>query len=104
MLNDWYDGNVDRTYPLRCYHQAIAHLSTEAQLYSSARDILRALQRAVLHKPPIKRHVAPTGPLASGGAALPLPILILIGLVAALVLAGLGGLAWRQYQARRGTP
>jgi hypothetical protein len=47
LLNDWYDGRIDQTYPSHCYTQAIAHLPTDVQTYSSAReDILRALQSA----------------------------------------------------------
>jgi hypothetical protein len=48
LLNDWYDGTISNTYPIPCYHQAINHLPTDVQVYSSARDdILRALQQAV---------------------------------------------------------
>lgn len=47
LLNDWYDGRIDQTYPSHCYTQAIAHLPSDVQTYSSAReDILRALQSA----------------------------------------------------------
>jgi hypothetical protein len=48
LLNDWYDGTINNTYPIPCYHQAVNHLPTDVQVYSSARDdILRALQQAV---------------------------------------------------------
>jgi cobalamin biosynthesis Mg chelatase CobN len=48
LLNDWYDGTINNVYPIPCYHQAINHLPTDVQVYSSARDdILRALQQAV---------------------------------------------------------
>jgi hypothetical protein len=48
LLNDWYDGTISNTYPIPCYHQAVNHLPTDVQVYSSARDdILRALQQAV---------------------------------------------------------
>jgi cobalamin biosynthesis Mg chelatase CobN len=48
LLTDWYDGSIDKTYPIPCYQQAVAHLPTDAQLYSSAKDdILRAMARAV---------------------------------------------------------
>jgi hypothetical protein len=48
LLNDWYDGTISNVYPIPCYHQAINHLPTDVQVYSSARDdILRALQQAV---------------------------------------------------------
>lgn len=48
LLNDWYDGTINNVYPIPCYHQAIAHLPTDVQVYSSARDdITRALQQAI---------------------------------------------------------
>jgi hypothetical protein len=48
LLNDWYDGTISNVYPIPCYHQAVNHLPTDVQVYSSARDdILRALQQAV---------------------------------------------------------
>ena len=47
LINDWYDTTIDGTYPIPCYQQAIDHLPTDAQLYSSAKDdILRAMARA----------------------------------------------------------
>jgi len=47
LLNDWYDGRIDQTYASHCYTQAIGHLPSDVQTYSSAReDILRALQSA----------------------------------------------------------
>jgi cobalamin biosynthesis Mg chelatase CobN len=48
LLNDWYDGTISKTYPIHCYHQAIAHLPTDIKVYSSAADdINRALQAAI---------------------------------------------------------
>jgi cobalamin biosynthesis Mg chelatase CobN len=54
LLNDWYDGHIDKVYPIPCYHQAISHLPNDVQVYSSARDdIQRALQQVIQnHKPP----------------------------------------------------
>lgn len=47
LLNDWYDGRIDNSYPIRCYTQALAHLPADVQTYSSAHDdIFRALQSA----------------------------------------------------------
>jgi hypothetical protein len=47
LLNDWYDGRIDQTYASHCYTEAIHHLPSDVQTYSSAReDILRALQSA----------------------------------------------------------
>ena len=130
LLNDWYDGHIDHTYPIPCYHQAIAHLPRDVQNYSSAKDdILRALQVAISNQKgggttttvtgvsstpttptttTTTKHRSPFGnairKLTPGGAdAFPLPLLILGLLALLLVLAGLGGMAWRRYQGRRGT-
>jgi hypothetical protein len=47
LLNDWYDGRIDRTYPVHCYQDALKHLPADVQTYSSAHDdIQRALQSA----------------------------------------------------------
>ncbi len=48
LLNDWYDGAINNVYPVPCYKQAIDHLPTDVDVYSSAReDIQRALQTAI---------------------------------------------------------
>ena len=55
LLNDWYDGTISKIYPTSCYRQAINHLPTDVQVYSSARDdILRALHQALA----VKKHPA----------------------------------------------
>ena len=47
LLNDWYDGRIDNTYPLHCYTQALTHLPPDVKIYSSAHDdIERALASA----------------------------------------------------------
>lgn len=47
LLNDWYDGRIDHTYPVHCYKDALKHLPADVQTYSSAHDdIQRALQSA----------------------------------------------------------
>jgi hypothetical protein len=64
LLNDWYDGRIDNTYPIHCYSDALKHLPADVQTYSSAHDdILRALQnaKAELKKNGIK--VTPTTPV-----------------------------------------
>jgi hypothetical protein len=47
LLNDWYDGRIDGSYPRHCYTDALKHLPADVSTYSSAHDdILRALQSA----------------------------------------------------------
>ena len=132
LLNDWYDGHIDHTYAIPCYHQAIAHLPRDVQNYSSARDdILRALQVAVNKKNNVsqtttngqtgtsttrttpttttkKKHTSPISKaikdITPGGAdSFPLPLLILGMLALLLVAAGVGGMIWRRIQGRRGS-
>src|SRR5437016_2503995 len=51
LINDWYDGRIDSVYPVHCYREALNHLPTDVETYSSARDdINRALQYAIHHQ------------------------------------------------------
>ena len=48
LINDWYDGRIDRVYPVDCYRQALIHMPEDVAQYSSMRDdISRALQAAI---------------------------------------------------------
>jgi hypothetical protein len=45
VINDWEDGQIDRSYPERCYREALKLVPADAQQYSSLpTDIERALQ------------------------------------------------------------
>jgi hypothetical protein len=134
LLNDWYDGRIDGSYPRHCYSDALKHLPADVSTYSSAReDIQRALQSAIAkqekagHKvgpnTPIVPPAGPTkgsrggttttakgtgsasGPLDSGSpSSLPTPLLVLGGLALLLVAAGGAGLIAKRIQARRENP
>jgi hypothetical protein len=71
LLNDWYDGRIDQTYPSHCYTEAISHLPSDVQTYSSAKeDILRALQSAKSRARKSGQKVGPNtllGPASGGG-------------------------------------
>ena len=55
LMNQWYQGEIKTIFPLDCYHQAIQHLPTDIQVYSSARDdITKALQAAVAYDTRVK--------------------------------------------------
>jgi hypothetical protein len=60
LINDWFDGHIDHTYPRACYTQAIHHLPTDVATYSSAKD---DIERALLA---VTRHKHNGGPPASG--------------------------------------
>jgi len=48
LNNDWYDGRIDRVYPVACYRQALEHMPEDIAQYSSLRDdINRALAAAI---------------------------------------------------------
>jgi hypothetical protein len=52
LLNDWYDGTINKVYPQPCYSDAIRHLPGDLVQYSSAKDDIRAAQlAAAAHKP-----------------------------------------------------
>jgi hypothetical protein len=58
LLNDWYDGRIDNTYPVHCYREALKHLPSDVQTYSSAHDdILRALQSAIAKQKKTNKNV-----------------------------------------------
>jgi len=46
LLDDWSDGRIDGTYPIRCYRSALRSLPADLRIYSSAPDdIAQALSR-----------------------------------------------------------
>jgi hypothetical protein len=48
LLNDWFDGRIDKTYPVSCYRAAIKNLPDDVESYSNAREeIQRALLAAI---------------------------------------------------------
>ncbi len=48
LINDWYDGRIDGTYPIHCYRDALKNLPADVETYSSARDDIRqALQERI---------------------------------------------------------
>lgn len=62
VLNDWYDGRVDGTYPLHCYDDAIEIIPRDVRDYSSAEDdIKRALQAAMRGEPAPPNKNGPPG-------------------------------------------
>jgi hypothetical protein len=69
LINDWFDGKIDNTYPRHCYTQAIDHLPRDVHTYSNAADEIRAAMLATLqHK---GNGTPPSGPTSqpSGSAS-----------------------------------
>jgi hypothetical protein len=69
LINDWYDGRIDGTYAIPCYQQAINHLPSDVESYSSAADdIRRALQERIKGKKSgVGVGAGPTGPTGPSG-------------------------------------
>ena len=68
LINDWYDGRIDGTYPIHCYREALQHLPTDVDTYSSAReDIKQALQKRITQG--TGGGTTTTGGASSGGGA-----------------------------------
>jgi hypothetical protein len=49
LIHDWYvDGRVDRTYPVRCYREALRDIPEDQIVYGTLReDLERALQSVI---------------------------------------------------------
>jgi hypothetical protein len=49
IYNDWYqDGQIASTYPISCYRDALRHLGTGDQVYTSLEDDIRAAMQAAI--------------------------------------------------------
>lgn len=134
LINDWFDGHIDHTYPIACYTQAIQHLPRDVEMYSGAKDdIHRAMLAALRQKnggPPTSQpgsaNRRPEGNLPttsnpeghskglitksiewlgpSDAASVPLPLLVLAGVAFLLLAAAGGSLVNRRLQERRVQP
>jgi hypothetical protein len=131
LLLDEYDGRIDGTYPVYCYHEALKHLHEDVLTYGSAvTDIKRALEAAVLGyggthgggTPPPDYPVPPesgsgthnhpenffqrvANAIGPGNAtSIPLPLLILAGVGLLLVAAAAASYVARRIRARRDRP
>lgn len=127
LINDWYDGRIDQTYPIACYTDAIQHLPQDVDTYSSAKeDIQRAMLAQIRSgrgeqpswipgsgddgtkggsggsKGIITRAIEWLGP--SNASAVPLPLLILAGVAFLLLAAAGGSFVSRRIQERRLPP
>ncbi len=72
LMNQWYQGEIKSIFPLDCYHQAIKHLPTDIQVYSSARDdITRALQAAITYDAKLKAAAAAASQTTTSSSAAP---------------------------------
>ena len=71
LINDWYDGRIDGVYAIHCYREALQHLPTDVDTYSSAReDIKQALQKRITQGTSGDTTTT-TGGASSGGGTAP---------------------------------
>jgi hypothetical protein len=69
LINDWFDGKIDNTYPRHCYTQAIDHLPRDVHTYSNAADEIRAAMFAMLqHKGNGTPPSGPASPSSGSGS------------------------------------
>ena len=128
LINDWYDGRIDKTYAVPCYREAINHLPADVDNYSSARDdIQRALQVRIAEKkgiaiPPSTSGGAGPSSTGKGGGrnpgsggidkiakeigpknatSVPIPLIVLAAIAGLLLAAGSAGFVARRIRARR---
>lgn len=45
VINDWFDGSINRVYPQWCYDAALGHLPRDVAYYSDAKDAILAAKR-----------------------------------------------------------
>ena len=68
LINDWYDGRIDHTYPVHCYKEALKHLPQDVRTYSDAYDVIsRALAAATHGKKKVDQNAAVAPPPSNGG-------------------------------------
>jgi hypothetical protein len=125
VIDDWVDNDrIDATYPLHCYHEAIAHVPEDLRVYSGIVDDITSARQQVIRngnvrglsgvKPPSNSTKRTAGTPAHGlynqaldklGSrnvdTVPLPLLILAGLSLLLIAAGAAGLVSRRLRARK---
>jgi hypothetical protein len=62
IYNDWYqDGQIASTYPISCYRDALRHLGSGDQVYTSLEDDIRAAMQAALARQHGKKVAAQIG-------------------------------------------
>jgi hypothetical protein len=66
VINDWFDGSINRVYPQWCYDAALGHLPRDVAYYSDAKDAILAAKREAARQ---HQHVtySANGSSGSGG-------------------------------------
>ena len=62
VFNDWeHDGQISSKYPLACYRDALRHVPTTEQIYSSLEDDIRAAMQGAIARAHGKKVAAQIG-------------------------------------------
>ena len=127
VLNDWSNNRAIGHYPLHCYRDAIRNLPEDVRDYSNAADEIQAALQAQIGKrtnrsiqsnglpssdkgktpesasgPPQSAYRRAIDNLGTNNAdAVPIPLLVLASLGAALLIAAAGMTATKRIRARR---
>jgi hypothetical protein len=121
VLNDWSNSRAIGHYPLHCYREAIRNLPEDLRDYSSAADDILAALQAEISNRDNRRVQSAGGDNGNGKAhpsqsayrraidnlgtnnadAVPIPLLVLASLGAALLLAAAAMTATKRIRARR---
>ena len=116
ILRDWSDGKLDRTYPVRCYQDALDAMPEDMRSYTNAPDdirraLLARLRVTRMHHGELQgrsRHLAsaaraPARQALSAAALesthstrIPLPLVVLAAVGLLLVMGGSAGLIGRR--------
>ena len=100
ILDDWLDNDrIDRIYELSCYGAAIDAIPEDIRIYTNAEEVISRAFQSVSGKRPERQlegpstvETPPSGYVppvdSSASTAVPLPLLVLGGMSAALLAAG----------------
>jgi len=50
VVDDWYNGRIDKVYPIKCYRDAMDKLGDDAKIYSTLEEDLNRALSAVLSR------------------------------------------------------
>src|SRR5919201_4220711 len=114
VLRDWADGRPDRTYPVRCYQDALDRMPEDMRSYTSAPDdiqraLLARLRQGRTNGSGDRQTGARREALSAGvdevarSTGIPRPLVALGVIGIALLAAGSGGLVARLLKARADT-
>jgi hypothetical protein len=111
VLRDWSDGKLSRSYPVRCYQNALDNMPEDMRSYTTAPDDIQRALLARLRQGRTNDGDRQTGARREALSALgvdevarstgiPRPLVALVAIGIGLVAAGSGGFIARRLKAR----